>query len=450
MMQTKVSSKGRVSKLARELRQRDAELEIINSVQQGLASQLEVQAIYDLVGDGIRNIFDAQVVMISTYDSETETIEHRYAIERGERIYAPGKYPIRGFRTQIVETRKPVLVGENVAEIAARLGQFTLPGTITPKTWLGVPLIVENTVTGILSLQDVEEENAFDEGDVRFLETLAASMSIALENARLWEQEKLYRKALERELEIGREIQAGFLPKTLPRIKGWEIAASLMSAREVAGDFYDVFELPDGTLGLVIADVCDKGVGAALFMTLLRSLVRAGARLEYFEHSEAENVPISTAERLQRAISLTNNYITETHYDSGMFATLFFGILDPRDGKLAYINGGHLPPIIVRDGAVCETLTETGPAVGVVEYCQFEQRAMQLKPGDLLFAFTDGLPDCTNPQDEFFGHERMLGILRRESGSAQGLVKAIETELLQYISGATQFDDITLLTVRRQ
>ena len=114
-----------------------------------------------------------------------------------ERVYAPGRFPTRGFRTQIVQTRKPVLVGTNVAEQAARLGQPTLPGTITPKTWLGVPMLVGDQVTGILSLQDVERENAFDESDVRLLQTLAASMSVALENARLWEQEKLYRKALE-------------------------------------------------------------------------------------------------------------------------------------------------------------------------------------------------------------------------------------------------------------
>ena len=130
-------------KLKQELAQREAELTIINSVQQGLASHLAVQAIYDLVGDKICDIFNAQ-------------IEHRYAIERGERIYAPGHYPIRGFRTQIVQTRQPVLVNTNVAEQTARLGQPTIPGTITPKFWLGVPMLVGAQVTGILSLQDVE------------------------------------------------------------------------------------------------------------------------------------------------------------------------------------------------------------------------------------------------------------------------------------------------------
>src|SRR4030043_962654 len=129
------------STINQELAEREAELEIINSVQQALASHLDVNAIYNLVGDKIRDIFDSQVVMISTYDRETDTIEHRYAIERGEHIIAPGRYPIRGFRTQIVQTRQPVLVNKNVPELAARPGQPTKPGTITPNPGLGVPLM---------------------------------------------------------------------------------------------------------------------------------------------------------------------------------------------------------------------------------------------------------------------------------------------------------------------
>ena len=225
------TSEAEISELRRQLAQREAELQIINSVQLGLAEHLDVQSIYNLVGDKIRDIFHAQVVMISTYDKQTETIEHRYAIERGQRIIAPGHHPIRGFRIWVVETRGPVLISTNVAELAAQLGQPTLPGTITPKTWLGVPMVVGDQVTGILSLQDVDKENAFEEPVVRLLQTLAASMSVALENARLWEQENLYRKSLEREFEIGRAIQAGFLPEAIPQPDGWEISASLTSAR---------------------------------------------------------------------------------------------------------------------------------------------------------------------------------------------------------------------------
>jgi sigma-B regulation protein RsbU (phosphoserine phosphatase) len=441
------SPKDEVSHLQQELAEREAELAIINSVQQALASRLEVQAIYDLVGDEIRDVFKAQVVMISTYDRETDTIEHRYAIERGQRVYAPGRFPNRGFRTQIVQTRKTVLVSTNVAEQAERLGQPTLPGTITPKTWLGVPMIVGDQVKGILSLQDIERENAYDDSDVRLLQTLAASMSVALENARLWEQEKLHRKALEREFEIGREIQAGFLPDTIPQPQGWEIAASLQSAREVAGDFYDVFELTDGTIGLVIADVCDKGLGAALFMTLFRSLIRALSSMSTPALPELTG-GLTTSKRLKNAVSLTNNYVAVTHDKTSMFATIFLGILDPRTGVLAYVNGGHVPPMLINQHGVREILKRTGPAVGVILDADFAIREVVLEQGDILFGYTDGLTDAANAAGEFLSEMSLVPCLVGSQPLASMLEHVLKLEE-DFSTGTQQVDDITMLAVRR-
>jgi nitrate/nitrite-specific signal transduction histidine kinase len=192
-------------RLLKETEQRANKLSIINSIQQGLASKLDEQSIYDLVGDKFRDFFDAQVVMISTYDLQSNSIEHRYAIERGARVYSPGTYPPGGFRSQIIQTRQPLLVNTKVAQEAARLGQPTLPGTITPKSWLGVPMLVGAQVTGILSVQNVERENAFDDSDVRLLQTFAASMSIALENARLYEQAR-HMAVLEERQRLAREL----------------------------------------------------------------------------------------------------------------------------------------------------------------------------------------------------------------------------------------------------
>lgn len=420
MSKKKSSNREDNSTLKQVLSQREAELELIKSVQQALASRLEAQAIYNLVGDKIRDIFDSQVVMISTYDPQSETIEHRYAIERGQHIYAPGQHPIKGFRTQVVQTRQPMLVGTGVPEKAAALGQYTLPGTITPKTWLGVPMIVGDQVTGILSLQDVEKENAFSEAEVRLLQTLAASMSVALENARLWEQEDRYRKAMEREFDIGREIQAGFLPDSLPQPKGWEIAAALRSAREVAGDFYDVFDLPEGRVGLVIADVCDKGLGAALFMTLFRSFIRAVASMDFFSHPETPG-SISTEMRLKNAISLTNHYIAETHGDTGMFATIFFGILDPGNGVLAYINGGHQPPLLINREGVKEVLNLTGPAVGAAADADYGIRNTVVEHGDTLFATTDGLTETESPAGETLGMDELIPLFAGDQALASVL-----------------------------
>ncbi|HET8579474.1 MAG TPA: GAF domain-containing protein, partial [Nitrospiraceae bacterium] len=256
-----------------ETQQRNAELAIINSVQEGLASKLDMQGIYELVGDKIGEIFNAQVVALGTLDQVSKLAHYHYFIQKGQRLKID-PFPYAGVAEHLIRTRRPLLINQNAAQRLLELGGRMVEGEKPTQSALFVPLIVGEDVRGAIVLQNIDRENAFSESDVSLLETLANSMSVALDNARLWEQEKLYRKALERELEIGREIQAGFLPEALPQIQGWEIAASLLSAREVAGDFYDAFELPDGNIGLVIADVCDKGVGAALFMTLFRSLIR--------------------------------------------------------------------------------------------------------------------------------------------------------------------------------
>jgi sigma-B regulation protein RsbU (phosphoserine phosphatase) len=435
------------SRLQQELAQRQAELDILNSVQQGLASHLEVQAIYDLVGDKIRDVFNAQVVMISTYDAHTLSVEHRYAIERGERVYAPGRFPVRGFRTQIVQTRKPVLANKRVAELARGLGQPTLPGTITPKSWLGVPMLVGDQVTGVLSLQDIDHEDAFTDSDVRLLETFAASMSVALENARLWEQETLYRKSLEREFEIGREMQRGFLPEALPQARGWELAASLRAAREVAGDFYDVFRLTGSQLGLVIGDVCDKGLGAALFMTLFRTLVRAAASVDLFTNAGPAG-QFTPAARLKNAISLTNNYIVHTHRETGMFATIFFGILDTGTGALTYLNAGHLPPLLLNQAGVRQTLDITGPMVGTWKNAEFTVAESSLEDGETLFAFTDGLAEIKNSAGQYLSETWQPASFFGQQPLAAALAH-IQEQADAYSLGAQQFDDITMLAVRR-
>jgi sigma-B regulation protein RsbU (phosphoserine phosphatase) len=272
---------------------------------------------------------------------------------------------------------------------------------------------------------------------------LRARIGASLEKKHLRDKEQLYLHSLERELEIGREIQTSFLPTSLPEAPGWEIAASLKSAKEVAGDFYDAFYLePERKICLVIADVCDKGVGAALFMTLFRSLLR-------FTISAAdifgERSPAAT---LKYAVSLTNNYIANTHGETGMFATIFVGLLDIADGTLHYVNAGHESPLVVNSGGVSKSLDKTGSAAGIIPGMEFDVQEIQMQPGELFFAFTDGAPDALNSSDASFGRERLYALLKN-SIPAEALLSEVNKQLQNHIAEADQFDDITLLAVRR-
>jgi len=276
---------------------------------------------------------------------------------------------------------------------------------------------------------------------------LKARVGASLEKKRLHDREQAYLKGLEHELEIGHDIQMSYLPAELRRAEGWEIAASLKAAREVAGDFYDVFTLDfDGSIGsicLVIGDVCDKGVGAALFMTLFRSLLRftIGATNTFGERS-----PTS---KLKYAVTLTNNYIENTHGDTGMFATIFLGLLNPKDGVLTYINAGHEQPIIMSLNGEQRALKSTGLAVGVMPDWDFKVEQIQMNNGDILFAYTDGAPEMTDPHGAFFGKDRLLGFLDCNCNSVSDVIDGINSELIDHMGSGDQFDDITLMAVQR-
>lgn len=267
----------------------------------------------------------------------------------------------------------------------------------------------------------------------------------------------------ERDLQIARMIQTDFLPETLPPIPGWEIAACFHPARLVAGDFYDAFFLANNRLGIVIADVCDKGVSAALFMSLFRSLIRAFAQQHYHlswldaltdtsskpkkgVRSQAPNIGTTA---LKNAVSLTNNYIANNHSRVNMFATLFFGVLNPHTGLLHYINAGHEAPVICGFDGIKSRLKPTGPAVGMMPNRNFGIEQVNLEVGDILVAYSDGVTDARDPKGQFFTEEKLLSLLQQPAPSATAMLNRIETNVYAFIADADQFDDITMLAVMR-
>jgi sigma-B regulation protein RsbU (phosphoserine phosphatase) len=307
-----------------------------------------------------------------------------------------------------------------------------------------VPVIMISAVTEMDSVVKCIEMGATDYLPKPFNPVLLkARVGATLEKKRLRDKEQLWAKSLERELEIGREIQKSFLPEELPRVSGWEIAARFTPARQVAGDFYDAFALPGGGIGLVVADVCDKGVGAALFMALFRSLLRATATGDSSWAQESD-----TTTELLRTVRLTNDYIARTHGRSCMFATLFFAALDPATGSLLYVNGGHEAPVLFGAGGVRSRLSPTGPAVGMMPEAVFDVGRAGLESGEGLFAFTDGVTDASGASGRY-GEERLLALLAGPVASAVSLLDSVESSVLAHAAGADQADDITLLAVRR-
>jgi sigma-B regulation protein RsbU (phosphoserine phosphatase) len=305
----------------------------------------------------------------------------------------------------------------------------------TVRSALAVPILRDEKLLGLLTLLHAQAGH-FSEEAAELMKMIAGQIAIALENARLYAKLENYSKALNAELEKGKNFHP---------------------ARQVSGDFYDVFMLPGNYVGLVIADVCDKGVGSALYMALFRSLMRVfSGQISLGVWSAAKSgknkEAISEADltRMLQAVSLTNDYISEEHGQEVMFATLFFGVLNPASGDLSFINGGHEPPCIIGQSGIKETLKAQGPVVGIIPGAEFEIQHAQLEYGDSLIGYTDGVTEALSPQKTFFTKERFLSVIEAPVSSASELIERIKTHLFRHIDNAPQFDDITMIAVHRQ
>ncbi|MFC1975381.1 SpoIIE family protein phosphatase [Chloroflexota bacterium] len=239
------------------------------------------------------------------------------------------------------------------------------------------------------------------------------------------------------ELALAGEIQASFLPDSLPNVTGWQLAAALEPARETSGDFYDFIPLPDGRLGIVVADVVDKGMGAALYMALSRTLIRTYA----VEYDTQPELVFSAANR---------RILLDTH--TKLFVTVFYGILDPITGTLTYSNAGHNPPYLLsaQNRETVQAFRRTGLPLGVFEDAVWEQGSVQLAPGDALVLYTDGVPEAQDQQEVFFGEERLLEIAQANLGrSAQDIQNALLAEVHKFMGDAPRLDDITVMVAVR-
>lgn len=421
---------------ARSAQERSEMLELINSVQEGLSSKLEMQAIYNLVGDKLRDTFNAQVVMISQYDPLTRRVYHHYAIENGEHLNINQWMPVDSSRATILRTRKPFMI--NLQEILKAVDEKrmkVIPGTRLPKTWLGVPMLVGNTALGVVSLQNLDVENAFSQADINLLMTLTNSMTLSLENARLFSRNERLLHVLQAEMNLARNTQKSILPGRRPRKAGYDFGSLILPARVVGGDFYDFIHLDGERLGIVIGDVSDKGLPAALFMALTFSLLRA--------ESEKSSEP-------ERILQHVNHYLLKMNA-LGMFVTLIYGVLDYPSGELKYARAGHVLPIVMDGGGHKIRLPmNVGQPLGLFEDVRLDVQTVQIPAGGMALFFTDGLNEAEDEAGREFGLTRIVKVLQahpRENSTA--ICKLLWKAAREYGQGSVHRDDFTALLVKR-
>jgi serine phosphatase RsbU (regulator of sigma subunit)/pSer/pThr/pTyr-binding forkhead associated (FHA) protein len=286
-------------------------------------------------------------------------------------------------------------------------------------------------VIGLVYVDSLQQAHAFTEDDLRVLTALANVAAAKIENVRLLE-ESLEKRRLEEDMRMAAEIQTGLLPRDAPHLPGWDLAGCNLPCRTVGGDYYD-FAIEEGRLLLALGDVSGKGTGAALLMTVLRAAVRGHW----------------TEPRLSEGVARINRTVCQ-NVPSSKYVTFFLASLDPATGRLDFVNAGHNPPLLVRAGGEVETLTEGGLVLGMFDTYGYDGGTVEMRPGDTLVVYSDGVTETWDPGGEEFGEERLVALAVRERTlGAEELQDAIIREIERFEEGARATDDRTLVVLKR-
>jgi serine phosphatase RsbU (regulator of sigma subunit)/putative methionine-R-sulfoxide reductase with GAF domain len=307
--------------------------------------------------------------------------------------------------------------------------------TFGVRSLLIAPLMTRGEVVGAMLVDQGARPTRFTQHEIEVVMGIANQAAIAIEGARLTRAAE-EKKRLEYELGLARQIQKSFLPEACPVIGGYQICSMWQTAREVSGDFYDFISLHGGRLGMLIADVSDKGMAAAMFMALSRTILRTMAI--------GKPTVRETVERANDVI------LADAHSD--MFVTVFYAVLDPNIHRLTYVNAGHNPPLFYRAARnELTTLKGHGLALGVLPGITLEDHEIEMECGDLLLMYTDGVTDAVNASEEEFGTERLADLVKSNAQlSVESLVDEITRAVTDFAGEGVRFDDLTMVAVKRE
>lgn len=398
-------------------------------ITRSLNSSLDFDEVLNHAIDSIMHVTKAQrgVLMIADENGELQVRVARGT--SGEKLQNEEAYSTT-IVNQVVTTRQPLLTNNALFDNRFSAGQSIIMRSL--RAILCAPMLVKDRLLGVVYVDTSMRTGNFTEADRDLLSAVAGQAAIAIENAHLYGV-AVEKGRLERELQMAREIQMALLPAEMPRLPGYEVVASWRAAREMAGDFYDVFPLGNDAIGVVIADVSDKGAGAALFMAVARSFIRS--------YAYGGLTPFETLRQ-------TNDLILDDA-QSGMFVTVYHSVFS-LDGSSQHVNAGHNPPLLYRHAtSSVEFLPRGGRAIGWFANNPLKETTLDLQPGDLLVYYTDGLTEAENASGDYYGEARLAeAVIRMAGHSAADTLNYLLEDVEAFSEGVPPFDDLTLVVVR--
>jgi len=422
---------------------------VLLEVAQAVVSQNELEDILDTIVHLMPILVGIDTCVIYLWDKEKQVFQTAQAYTGSDEddiilissAYAPGEFPlldrtIQSNQLHYCSSKSPNLPVEMWPSLVCFPEEELFQSSIQPGTHLllSFPLSVKGETLGALLTKESVSSPVYQERRLEIIKGIAQQVSLAIQNEQ-FKKEMVESQRLEQEIELARQSQQTFLPSTLPRLTKWDLDSRWLPARQVGGDFYDIIQIDKDYLGFAIADVADKGMPAALYMTVTRTLIRAYAR-NYLSPSEVLE-------------QVNNMLIPETH--NGMFVTAVYAVLNRRSGKLIYADAGHNLPIILRaKTGKAEFFPKGGMALGILENIELYDQSITIEPGDLVLFYTDGVSEAFSANGEIFGFEKLLEFVETQKGKTVCETLDNLLDLLGDFRGEMPpSDDITLLGIRR-
>jgi len=414
----------------REVRNLNALLE----VSRALGAEMHLDSLLPVIIHKTTEVMDAERSSLFIFDPDSDELWSKVAEGMDEKtIRFPAGVGIAGDVAKTLETANI----PDAYEDPRFNPEFDKQSKFTTKAVLCMPMTTrKGELIGVIQVLNKTDGGTFQEGDEKLLEALCIQAGVAIVRARLTEA-FLEKQRIEESLKLAADIQMGMLPSTFPAFperNDFDLFAGIIPAKEVGGDFYDFFLIDKKHLCFVIGDVSGKGIPAALFMALTKTQIKAS--------SSRRRTP---GDVLFRA----NNDLCHEN-ESGMFCTLFYGIMNMETGEVTYANAGHNPPYIInKSGEPVQIETTGGIALGVMEEMEFESATFTASKGDSIFLYTDGVNEAMNEADEEYSYERLEDYLKENStGSITDMVNKNLESVKEFAGSAPQSDDITVLALR--
>jgi phosphoserine phosphatase RsbU/P len=423
---------GRLCEQRQLLRARVGELATLYRLAAEFSGGQDLQDVLDLVTRTVVQVLKAKACTIRLLNQERgELVIQAVA---GLSVEYLNKGPILLSESvidrEVIETLKPVFIADLRSDPRVLYpAEADHEGIVSG---LCAPLVYKGRPEGVIRVY-TSDKREFDWFEASLLQAIASNAASAIVNARLHE-EAVHAAEMQRQLRLAGVVQRQMIPRETPKVPGFDIGAAYVPCFELGGDFYDFIELPEHNLGIAICDVIGKGVRASLLMASIRASLRAHAS-ETYEMSEV----LAKVNEVLSADSLSSD-----------FATLFYSVLDLRSRRLTYANAGHTPPLLFRDGQVCH-LTTGGGVVGVSEFSEWKQESMVFHSGDVLLAYTDGLSEAMDFEDEAFGRERVEKAALEaisQGYSAEAIIRHVLWQMRRFAGLQTRLDDLTLVAIK--